>query len=315
MDNTNSFYTEEECFELLHSIRELCSSDSKINLDSLEEFNIYRPINNVPTRSLPLGIGVASAAAVAIIISSLIKYIKSKYSLDIQKLVSQSKELNDIYTKVNDILAHDRMARFKHRNDMVDYEMHYVILKDSRNPKDDYRLDVDNIFYDPEYFIKEINEIMEYVNTYSKENKTDDILKMKENLLRIIDENFENSHTIIKYCTPMMKIAKYSNVKLENCIKSYKEVIGGLYNSIYLLNNNVSIGLQNLNLMKQAYDKLLYKFGKDKDGKAMIDEVFKKLLDNSTKSMEFNEKIISLFESMIRFYTDELTKVYDAIRN
>lgn len=256
----------------------------------------------------------AGIGAVAVIIIAITKWLKNKYRITIKKLVDQSKELNDIYTKVEDMLKHDKMARFKHRNDSVDVVIKYIVLHDTRDPRKYYNLTLDMLAYDPEYFINEIDSIMKYVNEQSKD-KENDLVKMRDSVLSMIDESFEKNHWFVRDLAPMMKIENYRGLKLEKILVKIKDQIGIIYNNIYTTNKTVSYQLKYMQIMQQAYNRCISMYGKDKASKEMVDSIFKKLLDNMTTSMEFNSKIMALMTEEIKHYVEELEKIYTIIRS
>ncbi len=262
-----------------------------------------------------LAMGAVAGLAVLFIIKKIIDWVKNKYSLTVKKLLNHTKELNDIYTKVNDLLANDKMARFKHRNDRYNAEVHSAVMVDKKDPSKVYKLYIDNLAYNPEYFIKQLNDIMRYADAQSKKDRANTITTMVDGLIAQVNKGFMENRGYVITCTPFMKVAKYNNQKLESVIMAYKEWIEYIYQALAIYNNNTSWQLQYLQLLEQAYKKMLNDYGKDKDSKEAVDKLFKALIKNVTASMDFNAKSMVIFNDMIRYYSDELHKIYDIIRS
>jgi hypothetical protein len=276
-----------------------------------DNFNdYYTQLNEADAISM----GLVAAGVVLFIIKKLIDWVKGKYSLTVKKLLNHTKELNDIYTKVNDLLAHDKMARFKHRNDRYDAEVHSAVMVDKKDPSKVYKLYIDNLAYNPDYFIKQLNDIMRYADAQSKKDRANTITTMVDSLIADVNKGFMENRGYVITCTPFMKVAKYANQKLESVIMNYKEWIEFIYQALAIYNNNTSWQLQYLQLLEQAYKKMLNDYGKDKDSKAAVDKLFKALIKNVTASMDFNAKSMVIFNDMIKHYSDELHKIYDIIR-
>src|SRR5699024_8100362 len=60
-----------------------------------------------------------------------------------------SKDINDLFKQIKDIYEHNRIARFKHRNDLVKIEINNIITIDKRNNKNYYGFATDLIPLNP----------------------------------------------------------------------------------------------------------------------------------------------------------------------
>ena len=262
------------------------------------------------------GLVAFGVIAIGAIISKLIYWIKSKYTLTVKKLLTQSKELNDIYTKVEYLLAHDKMARFKHRNDRIDAEVHYAVMIDKKDPTKVYKLYLDNLAYNPDYYIKQVQDIMRYASSKKNDNdRIEAINTMIDSLIANEEKYIAQNNGYIYSCDPFMKIEKYTNQRLEEVLMVYKEYIENIYYVIDIYNKNISAQLAYLQLLDTAYKKMLSDYGKDKEGRDAIDRLFKYLIKNATASMDFNTKSMVIYNDMIKFYSDELHKIYDIIKS
>ena len=254
--------------------------------------------------------------AVTVIIAWLMKFLKNKYTININKLSSQSKELNDIYTKVNDLLKHDKMARFKHRNDKVNATMKRVLLRDKNKPNTYYKLIVDELAWDSEYVVNFIDNAMAtIINTKDEKTKQSMFDSAYADISGQIDSTFTKNHGYITYTEPFIQNTDYKNQRLEDVLMIYKDNIGVVYDNIAYMNQTVSAQMQYLQLTQQAYNRMIGKYGKDKLGKKMVEDIFKKMLVYAGMSIDFNNAIINSMLEEIRYYTNALTELYNFIKD
>lgn len=255
------------------------------------------------------------AFAIGIVIAKIISWIKGKYSLTVKKLLTQSKELNDIYTKVNTLLANDKMARFKHRNDRINAEVHSIVMIDKKTGTA-YKLYIDNLVYNADACITRLNEIIRYSSTKATpEEKVKTLNSMVDNLIAEVDESMMKYHGFVLTCDPFMKITKFTNQRLEDVLMAYKDWIEFIYTATNSINNNITAQLQYFQLLETAYKKMSAEYSKDKDAKEVVDKLFKYLIKNATASMDFNTRAMVIFNDMIKYYSEELHKIYDIIRS
>lgn len=297
--------TNEQLKSLNEMINKAIDDPSKNNVRAIKE-----AIN--PDEAFLLGY---AGVTVAVLLAGLVAQIKNKYRLTVKKLYVQSKELNDVYTKITDLLKHDKMARFKHRNDLIDAKFEVPVMRDKKDPRKEYDISYDLTAYNPEYFIKEINSIINFASKEAPDKRDEQIKSMVESLLKEIDDSHVQNHWYVENCEPLLKVKDYRNLRLENVIMTYKDNISTLYNIIYIVNRLVNEELNSVNILQLSYNKCINSFHGDKVAQAEIDKVFKKLIEYTKMSMDFNGKTIVLMEEIMRFYVDELTKIYDILRS
>jgi hypothetical protein len=254
--------------------------------------------------------------AVTVIIAWLMKFLKNKYTININKLSSQSKELNDIYTKVNDLLKHDKMARFKHRNDKVNATMKIILLRDKNNPNTYYKLTVDELIWNSEYVVNFIDNTMATViNTNDEKTRQNIFDSAYTDIISQIDSTFTKNHGYITYTEPFIQNTDYKNQRLEDVLMIYKDNIGVVYYNIAYMNKTVSSQMKYLQFAQQAYNRMIGKYGKDKLGKKMVEDVFKKILTYAGMSIDFNDAITDSMLEVIRYYTNALNELYNFIKD
>lgn len=287
--------TSTQCDMILQACKEACQSeDTKKYLQESD-------------------VALFAGMTVAAIITMMMAYIKNKYSINVQKILDQTKELNDIYAKVDDMLKNDKMARFKHRNDKVDAATKTAVLKDTKDPRKMYKITPDLLAYNSEYFINEIDKVMEYVNNVS-DNKKHDFQGMYDSLMKDVEDVY-HSYEYISHTKPVLLCKDYKNQRLETVLMVYKEDIANIYSNTAYMNQLVQTQMQYLQLCQQAYNKMIAKYGKDKYGKKLVDDVFKKMLYYSTLAIDFNNDINETLVEQIRYYVSELEKIYDIVRS
>ena len=296
MDNS---LTEAQQDELLTSIKEALEKDNIRTSVMLEDKELAKiGDNTVPG-----------------IIKGLINYIKNSYSSLVRKIYDQAKDINDLYTKVEAIISTDKMARFKHRNDIIpSCDIKSVYMVEKNNSSKVYYLQADILAYDPEYFINQINDAMAYVDAQSKD-KSKDLEKIKDDLNDRINKSFMANHGYVVTCNPILKTTTYKNQKLGRIFKSYERSFGNFYRTIYIYDKYTQITLQYMQYLQQAYNKMLTQYGKDKIGKKFVDDIFKNLLKNITASVDFNQNTMKLCAEVFKYYAEALQKIYDIYRS
>ena len=251
--------------------------------------------------------------AVTVIIAWLMKFLKNKYTININKLSSQSKELNDIYTKVNDLLKHDKMARFKHRNDKISTTLKYIVLQDRTNGKM-YNIVIDYLVFNADAIINSLNQMMDYLNQAKPQDEDVLIANWADSLVKDIDELFTRDHWYIERCVPLLKSYVYNSVPLEKTLMSFKATFGNIYNWIYAINKTTSQQMTYLQFVEKAYKSAMATHGNTKARKEAIDRVFKHTLEKATQSITFNTGVMDVLTEEIKYYAEELNRIYQMIK-
>jgi len=252
---------------------------------------------------------------VAAIIGLIFSYVKNHYRMNVKKIYDHSKELNDIYVKVEALIKTDKMARFRHRNDRINIDIEYGVLVDLKDVTKTYNLTPDIIQYDPEYPIAKINAMMDNVNAVPPANRKEVITATTEAIIKELNDHFDANHWFIIGTKPMMKVSSYKGIKLEQCLQYCKNTIGSIYNCMYYYNKYIDVQLKYIQMMQQSYNSMIAKYGKDKDAKEAVDKIFTLMLQNMSKVIDFNNAIIEIYDHMIQYYVVELNKIYDIIRS
>lgn len=295
-----STLTEEECDKLLQEITDIVNAPEGTTV-------------NQSLREASPDLIVAGVTGGLMLIAMIRKYIKNKYSLAARKILDQSKELNDLYTKIEDLLKHDKMARFKHRNDKISTTLKYIVLQDRTNGKM-YNIVIDYLVFNADAIINSLNQMMDYLNQAKPQDEDTLITNWADSLVKDIDELFTRDHWYIERCVPLLKSEVYNNIPLEKALMSFKGTFGNIYNWIYAINKTTAEQMTYLQFVEKAYKSAMATHGNTKARKEAIDRVFKHTLEKATQSITFNTGVMDVLTEEIKYYAEELNRIYQMIK-
>lgn len=295
-----STLTEEECDKLLQEITDIVNAPEGTTV-------------NQSLREASPDLIIAGVTGGLMLIAMIRKYIKNKYSLAAKKILDQSKELNDLYTKIEDLLKHDKMARFKHRNDKISTTLKYIVLQDRTNGKM-YNIVIDYLVFNADAIINSLNQMMDYLNQAKPQDEDALITNWADSLVNDIDELFTRDHWYIERCVPLLKSEVYNSVPLEKALMSFKATFGNIYNWIYAINKTTAEQMTYLQFVEKAYKSAMATHGNTKARKEAIDRVFKHTLEKATQSITFNTGVMDVLTEEIKYYAEELNRIYQMIK-
>lgn len=295
-----STLTEEECDKLLQEITDIVNAPEGTTV-------------NQSLREASPDLIIAGVTGGLMLIAMIRKYIKNKYSLAAKKILDQSKELNDLYTKIEDLLKHDKMARFKHRNDKISTTLKYIVLQDRTNGKM-YNIVIDYLVFNADAIINSLNQMMDYLNQAKPQDEDELITSWADSLVNDIDDLFTRDHWYIERCVPLLKSEVYNNVPLEKALMSFKATFGNIYNWIYAINKTTAEQMTYLQFVEKAYKSAMATHGNTKARKEAIDRVFKHTLEKATQSITFNTGVMDVLTEEIKYYAEELNRIYQMIK-
>ena len=295
-----STLTEEECDKLLQEITDIVNAPEGTTV-------------NQSLREASPDLIIAGVTGGLMLIAMIRKYIKNKYSLAAKKILDQSKELNDLYTKIEDLLKHDKIARFKHRNDKISTTLKYIVLQDRTNGKM-YNIVIDYLVFNADAIINSLNQMMDYLNQAKPQDEDALIANWADSLVKDIDELFTRDHWYIERCVPLLKSEVYNSVPLEKALMSFKATFGNIYNWIYAINKTTSQQMTYLQFVEKAYKSAMATHGNTKARKEAIDRVFKHTLEKATQSITFNTGVMDVLTEEIKYYAEELNRIYQMIK-
>ena len=295
-----STLTEEECDKLLQEITDIVNAPEGTTV-------------NQSLREASPDLVIAGVTGGLMLIAMIRKYIKNKYSLAARKILDQSKELNDLYTKIEDLLKHDKMARFKHRNDKISTTLKYIVFQDRTNGKM-YNIVIDYLVFNADAIINSLNQMMDYLNQAKPQDEDVLIANWADSLIKDIDELFTRDHWYIERCVPLLKSEVYNNIPLEKALMSFKATFSNIYNWIYAINKTTAEQMTYLQFVEKAYKSAMASHGNTKARKEAIDRVFKHTLEKATQSITFNTGVMDVLTEEIKYYAEELNRIYQMIK-
>ena len=295
-----STLTEEECDKLLQEITDIVNAPEGTTV-------------NQSLREASPDLIIAGVTGGLMLIAMIRKYIKNKYTLAAKKILDQSKELNDLYTKIEDLLKNDKMARFKHRNDKISTTLKYIVLQDRTNGKM-YNIVIDYLVFNADAIINSLNQMMDYLNQAKPQDEDALIANWADSLVKDIDELFTRDHWYIERCVPLLKSEVYNSVSLEKALMSFKATFGNIYNWIYAINKTTAEQMTYLQFVEKAYKSAMSTHGNTKARKEAIDRVFKHTLEKATQSITFNTGVMDVLTEEIKYYAEELNRIYQMIK-
>lgn len=259
---------------------------------------------------------VTKNMAVPAIIKCLKDYVKNSYSGKINQINQNTKKINDTMNKINDLLKHDKIARLKHGNDKVNYEDKMLVLFNKDNPTKPYKFQDDQLVWNSDYIVQNIDGTMESANaTSDKAARLNIINQGQEKLLSEVNSAFYSDHEYITKYGPGVLNKKYTGAPLSKALKCYEEQINIYYNNTNYMNNIVDIQMRYLEVCQIAYNKESGKWGNTKEGRIFVDTIFKKMLEYATMSIDYNDKAIDIMVEIFQFTAKEIEAIYEIIKS
>ncbi len=300
MDNS---ITDKECNELFEMMRYCLENDDFTAFKNTTFYN----------ESCLLNEGKIGDFFIKGLIKAMEIFCKNKYRMQVNQFYGASKELNDIYTKVAYLLNHDKVARFKHRNDPVDFTTKSVVMKDKINGQL-YNLQIAELFYSVEGIKDMITAALANIGDDCTKEQGEALRKSADNVVYNTNGSFSSKYGYVDQCDVFIREIQYHGIKLEESIKYFKSVVEVYYNNIKVINDDVSDQLAYIKYIDNMYTMFINKYGKNPDCKYYIDTVFKCVIDNMTKAMEFNNSIVDNAIVCIKHASSELNKIYEFLR-
>ena len=95
---------------------------------------------------------------------------------------------------------------------------------------------------------------------------------------------------------------------------SFKATFGNIYNWIYAINKTTAEQMTYLQFVEKAYKSAMATHGNTKARKEAIDRVFKHTLEKATQSITFNTGVMDVLTEEIKYYAEELNRIYQMIK-
>lgn len=210
-----------------------------------------------------------------------------------------SKDINDLFKQIKDIYEHNRIARFKHRNDLVKIEINNIITIDKRNNKNYYGFATDLIPLNPQYIPQQVDDIATAIARHDEEVEK----VIYQDTIRTI-ESFLVGYRFHEIYDIGIEIKKYNNVRYKEATKVMLEQTESFYKNIAGMNNLLDRQLQYIQTNESGYNVIKGRYQKDPKVMKYANEFF-------TMSLEFMNKALT-YDNLI---LESLTKVYKNTAN
>lgn len=210
-----------------------------------------------------------------------------------------SKDINDLFKQIKDIYEHNRIARFKHRNDLVKIEINNIITIDKRNNKNYYGFATDLIPLNPQYIPQQVDDIATAIARHDEEVEK----VIYQDTIRTI-ESFLAGYRFHEIYDIGIEIKKYNNVRYKEATKVMLEQTESFYKNIAGMNNLLDRQLQYIQTNESGYNVIKGRYQKDPKVMKYANEFF-------TMSLEFMNKALT-YDNLI---LESLTKVYKNTAN
>lgn len=247
-------------------------------------------------------------------LNALKQYSLSKYKTKYPVLSGQTQELNDMYIKIKDMLAHDKFARFRHRNDRIDFDFVQIVLVKKKPDGKIYEFVPDALSWDTgsfEFLFYNLERIYR-----DKQPSKDELERKAGELTYQIYQMVYNENIVIIQYQPVNRHSSYNNLKLEAVIKEIKERLDIYYGNIAFINGTISRQVRSLKMVEATYNDVVRRFDGIKDAKKyLIEPVFMEAIKYAKMSIDYNNTYIDLATENFKFFYDQLVKIYDIIRS
>lgn len=211
-----------------------------------------------------------------------------------------SKDINDLLNQIRDIYEHNKLARFKHRNDIIaKVEISSITAIDKTYDKKYYGFAYAYTPLNAKYMIQQVDIIASAIKTNDTE-RADSVFK---DTMRELDSFMAKyrTHEIYKVG---MEVKTYNNVKFGEATKVMLEQVDNYYNSIALLNQVLQNQLLFIQDNETAYNSIKNRYSKDPKVMKYANDLFVNILEYMNNALTYDNLIL-----------ETLTKIYKNTAN
>lgn len=211
-----------------------------------------------------------------------------------------SKDINDLLNQIRDIYEHNKLARFKHRNDIIaKVEISAITAIDKTYDKKYYGFAYAYTPLNAKYMIQRVDIIASAIKTDDTE-RADSVFK---DTMRELDSFMAKyrTHEIYKVG---MEVKTYNNVKFGEATKVMLEQVDNYYNSIALLNQVLEKQLIFIQDNETAYNSIKNRYSKDPKVMKYANDLFVNILEYMNNALTYDNLIL-----------ETLTKIYKNTAN
>ena len=246
------------------------------------------------------------------IIGAMLGYLTGKYSLQYKIILSQAKEINEMYTKIEALLKSNKVIRFQHRKDPISTTFSDVyLMKKGSNKK--YYLTISQLIFDPAGVTNTIEQqiqAMQQDQTSQKTFATNAVNDFKDRYVKVIDYYYPE----LTGYYPVFVTTAYNKAPLEKVINVQKNNFAVSYGNIYAYNYVLSVQAVYLSALQQAYATLQSRYKTDKNAMIIVNGIFDYCLELVNRSMKFNTDCMNQVQKSYTNNYNELVKIYDYLK-
>lgn len=245
------------------------------------------------------------------IIGAMLGYLTGKYSLQYKIILSQAKEINEMYTKIEALLKSNKVIRFQHRKDPITTTFSDVFLmKKGSNKK--YYMVISQLAFDPAGITSTVDASIQQMrqDPSPKTYATNAVNDFKSRYDEVIDYYYPE----LTGYNPVLINTTYNNALLEKVINIQKRSFSASYINIYTYNRVLSAQAVYLSALQQAYSTLQSRYKADKNAMIIVNGIVEYCLNLDNLSIKFNTDCMNQVQKSYKTNYDELVKIYDYLK-
>ena len=248
------------------------------------------------------------------IIGAMLGYLTGKYSLEYKMILSQAKEINDMYTKIEALLKSNKVIRFKHRKDPINASFSNVVLESPDSNKT-YKLALSWFAFNPGPITDTIDDQVAKMETLPNDKDKEKYAKnavndFENDYKRLINQSFPE----ITGYKPTIVTKVYNKVQLEKVISYQKTAFSVDYQGIYTYNRTLSLQAQYLMAMEQAYQTLKARYKNNKNAMIIVNGIMSFVLEWDNIAIKYNTECMNAVTKCYSLDYKELIKIYDYLK-
>lgn len=245
------------------------------------------------------------------IIGAMLGYLTGKYTLQYKIILSQAKEINDMYSKIEALLKSNKVIRFQHRKDLITTTFSDVFLmKKGSNKK--YYMTISQLAFDPAGITNTVDLTIQQMRqdpspkTYAA-NAVNDFKSRYDEVINYYYPELTGYYPVLINTT-------YNKALLEKVIDIQKRNFSASYINMYTYNRVLSTQAVYLSALQQAYATLQSRYKTDKNAMIVVDGIVEYCLNLDNLSIKFNTDCMNQVQKSYKTNYDELVKIYDYLK-
>lgn len=226
------------------------------------------------------------------IVEAIKNYIEKQKATTYGKQMRLSKELNDSYIEIDDLLALNKI-KMKSMDTKVSIKIRSGEFVDTKTKKS---LGFRRLYSHIDFYGFVHNHMKNIVHKYNKEADIKELNKLKDEFIKEID----SAYKFIKE-NKFIETSETHTFSLKDANEYLKELSNVAFKRCYDLNEGMESHLINTLELLKSYDSLVLECGENAELIKFIDDCYKYLLNNMNNSLSI---AFNLYESSVDMLTD-----------